>query len=119
MTAKQLIETYLQKVKEKSDWQTHIAADVRFESPTSTSVGKEGMITAASRFFKMVETLEVKHLIAEGNTVSAWVDYSLRSETGKKFNCLVAELFQVQNNQIISTSIMFDTLALKNFRSEN
>jgi hypothetical protein len=120
MKTEQLLKTYFQKVKEKSDWQNLIAAQVKFESPTSgTAFGKEAFLTAASRFFKMVETLEVKHVITEGQMGSAWIDYSLRLENGKQFNCLVSELYEVHNDEIASCAIMFDTLALKTFRSEN
>jgi ketosteroid isomerase-like protein len=119
MTTKQLIQMYFMKVKEKSDWQTCIAADIKFESPSPTTFGKEAYIIAASRFFQMAETLEVKNLVVEGETVCAWVDYSLRLKSGKKFNCLVAELLEVRNNQIVSSAILFDTLALKMFTSES
>lgn len=119
MTTKQLVELYLTKVKDKSDWQAYIAKDIKFESPAPTTYGKEAYVIAASRFFKMAETLEVKYLIAEGNIACAWVDYSLCLKDGKRFNCLVSELLEVRNNEIVSSTIMFDTLALKTFTSGN
>jgi hypothetical protein len=119
MTAKQIVEQYLQKVKEKGDWQTFIADDIRFESPAPTTVGKEGYVTGASRFFQIVETLAIKHIVAEGDKVSVWIDYSLRMPSGKTSHCLVAELLQVRNEKIVFSSILFDTLALKEFTSGN
>jgi hypothetical protein len=119
MTTKQLVELYFKKVKEKSDWQTIIAADMKFESPSPTTFGKDAYVMAGSRFFQMAETLEIKSLVTEGETACAWVDYSLRLKTGKTFNCLVSELLKVRDNQIVSSVILFDTLALRNFTSGN
>lgn len=117
MTTKQLVEAYLNRVKEQSDWQTFIAPDVRFKSPVpSTSGGREALLEAGSRFFQMVENLEVKHLISDGEKANAWVEYSLCLQNGKRCNCLVSELFEVRNDQIVSFAIMFDTLALKLLR---
>jgi ketosteroid isomerase-like protein len=118
MTTKQLIQHYFTKVKEKSDWQTFIAEDMKFESPSPTTFGKEAYIVAASRFFQMAETLEVKHLVTEGDRACAWVDYGLRLKNGKTFNCLVSELLEVRDNRIVSSAIMFDTFALKTFTSQ-
>jgi hypothetical protein len=119
MTTKQLVQLYFSKVKEKSDWQTLIAADMKFESPAPTTFGKEAYVIAASRFFQMAASLEVTHLAAEGQTACAWVDYSLRLKSGRRFNCLVAELLEVRNSQIVSSVILFDTLSLKTFTSES
>jgi hypothetical protein len=117
MSTKQLIELYFKKVKEKSDWQSLIADHIRFESPSPPAFGKEAYITAASRFFQMVETLEVKHLVIEADTACAWVDYSLLLKNGKRYNCLVSELLKVQNDQLVFSAILFDTFGLKNFTS--
>lgn len=119
MTTKELVQLYFRKVKEKSDWQSLIAMEIKFESPLPTTFGKDAYIIAASRFFQMAETLEVKHLVTEGETACAWVDYSLCLKSDKRFNCLVSELLEVRNNQIISSAILFDTLALKTFTSQN
>jgi hypothetical protein len=110
---------YLKKVKEKSDWQSLIADDIRFESPAPPVFGKEAYITAASRFFQMAETLEVKHLVIEADAACAWVDYSLVLPNGKRYNCLVSELLKVKNDQLVFSAIMFDTFALKAFTSQN
>jgi hypothetical protein len=117
MTTKHLIESYFKKVKEKADWQTLIAEDMKFESPSPTTFGKDAYIVAASRFFQMVETLEVRHLITEGEKACVWVDYSLCLKNTRRYSCLVSELLEVRNNQIISSAILFDTHALKTFTS--
>jgi hypothetical protein len=63
MTTKEVVQLYFKKLKEKSDWQSLIADDIKFESPSQTTFGQDGYVVAASRFLQMVETLEVKHLI--------------------------------------------------------
>ena len=118
MTTKEVVQLYFQKLKEKSDWQSMIADDIKFESPAPTTFGKEGYIIAASRFFQMVEKHEVKHLVTEGAVACAWVDYALCLKSGKRSNCLVSELLTTRNGQIISSAILFDTLALKMFTSQ-
>lgn len=118
MTTKQLVQSYFQKVKEKSDWQSLIAENMKFESPAPATVGKEAYLIAASRFFQMVETLDVRHLVVEGDKACVWVNYSLLKD-GRKFDCLVCELLEVQRIQIASSAILFDTLALKTFTTQN
>jgi len=117
MTPKQTIEHYLQKVKEKGNWQDFIADNIRFESPAPQAVGKDAYVTGASRFFQIVETLTIQHMVTEQDKVAVWVDYALRLPNGKTSRCLVAELLQVKDEKIILSSIMFDTLALKEFTS--
>ena len=114
MTTKQLVQSYFQKVKEKSDWQSLIAENIKFESPAPATVGKEAYLIAASRFFQMV----VRHLVVEGDKACVWVNYSLL-KNGRKFDCLVCELLEVQRIQIVSSAILFDTLALKTFTTQN
>ncbi|MFZ6011879.1 MAG: nuclear transport factor 2 family protein [Bacteroidota bacterium] len=118
MKTQDLVQLYFNKVKEKSDWQTLIAPDMKFESPAPTTFGKDAYVTAASRFFQMVETLEIKQLATEGEKACAWVNYLLRLKNGKTFNCMVSELLAVENDKIVSSAILFDTLALKTFTSE-
>jgi hypothetical protein len=118
MTTKEVVQLYFKKLKEKSDWQSLIADDIKFESLLPTTFGKGAYIVAASRFFQMVETLEIKHLVTEGAAACAWVDYSLCLKNGKRSNCLVSELLTTRNGQIISSAILFDALALKTFTSQ-
>jgi hypothetical protein len=118
MITKDLVQLYFQRVKEKSDWPSLIGEDMKFESPAPTAFGKEAYVTAASRFFQMVESLKINHLVVEGDTASAWLDYTLCLKNGRRFNCLVSELLEVRNNQIVSSVILFDTLALKTFTSQ-
>ena len=119
MTTKEVVQSYFKKLNEKSDWQSMIADDIKFESPSPTTFGKEAYIVAASRFFQMVEKLEIKHLVTEGGTACAWVDYALCLKSGKRSNCLVSELLTTRNGQIVSSAILFDTLALKMFTSQS
>ena len=51
MKTKEVVQLYFKKLKEKSDWQSLIADDIKFESPSLTAIGKNGYIVAASRFF--------------------------------------------------------------------
>lgn len=118
MATKELVELYFRNVKEKSDWQTFIDEAIRFESPAPTTLGKEAYVIAASRFFQMAETLDVKHLVVEGGTACAWVEYSLL-KNGRRFKCLVSELLEIRNDHLVSSKIMFDTFALKSFTSQN
>jgi len=118
MTTRQVVETYFQKIKEKSDWQTFIADNIRFDSPSPTTFGKDQYVVAASRFFQMAESLELQQLVIEDEIACAWVDYKLRKGNAQ-FNCIVSELLHVQNDRIISSAILFDTHALKNFTTSN
>ena len=118
MTTKEVVQLYFEKLKGNSDWQSLIADDIKFESPAPTTFGKEAYIIAASRFFQMVEKVEVRHLVAEGAVACAWVDYALCLKNGKRSHCFVSELLTARIGQIISSAILFDTLALKTFTSQ-
>jgi hypothetical protein len=118
MNTKELVHKYFEKVKSKSDWQNLISDEIKFESPSPTTFGKDAYVTAATRFFQMAETLEVKQLVTEGEKACAWVDYSLR-KGDKTFNCLVSELLVVRDGQIVSSAILFDNLSLRAFTSQN
>jgi hypothetical protein len=118
MTTKELIIMYFTKVKEKSNWQTLIGDDIRFESPATHTIGKESYVTAASRFFSMADKLDIKNLTIEGETACAWVDYHLTLK-GKEYNCLVSEQLEVKGDRIVFSRILFDTMALKAFTSAN
>ena len=118
MSTKEVVQLYFQKIGENSDWQMLIDDEMKFESPAPATFGKAAYIVAAARFFQMAETLTVRHLVVEGGSACAWVEYSL-FKNGERFRCLVAELLEVRNNRIISSTIMFDTLALKSFTSPN
>jgi hypothetical protein len=119
MSTKEFLHAYFSKVNDKADWQTMISDDIRFESPSQTTIGKDAYVTAASRFFQMAETLEIKQLVVEGEMASAWVNYSLCLKNGKRFTCQVAELLEVKNNRLVSSIILFDTFALRTFTSQN
>ena len=118
LTTRYTIQLYFKKVQDKSDWQTMIADDVKFESLLPLSIGRDAYVTAATRFFSMAEKLEVKHLVVEDETACARVSYQLR-KNGRTFNCLVSELFEVRRDKITSISILFDAQALSNFTSQS
>ena len=116
MNTRQLIERYFYAVRNEGDWQSMIADDMKFTSPAGSTVGKQEYLIAASRFFKMSTDLEIKKLIVDGQSAGVWVSYFLLLN-GKRHECLVSEWLEVNDGRLVSSSILFDTLALKNFTS--
>src|SRR5688572_22940218 len=102
MNSKEIVQLYFRKVKEKSDWQTLIAENITFESLSPTTAGKDAYVTAASRFFRMAETLEIKHLVTEGDSACVWVDYFLQLN-GRTYICLVSEFLKISDGRIVSS----------------
>jgi ketosteroid isomerase-like protein len=57
----------------------------------------------------MITTLEVKHLIVEGQKACALTHYALQPPGGPAFGSDVAEVFEVQDGKINSFDIYFDS----------
>ncbi len=66
-------------------------------------------------FFKLVESLTVKTIIADGERACALIAYELVSEKGERFSCEAAEIWEMRNGKLVSLTIYFDTAAYQKF----
>ena len=96
---------------------TYIADDFTFISSNLDKIarGKAAYIEGAGCFFRLTTSVEVTHLILEGNTACAVARYQLRSPKGNTDVCDVAEILTVNVDKTDSSKIFFDTKAFQDF----
>jgi ketosteroid isomerase-like protein len=111
VTTKDTIQGYFNRLKQKESWEAFLSNDLiftNFASPIKQVTGKEAYLESTKRFFSMVNSVEVKNLIIEGEKACALTCYELQPPRGKAFRSDVAEIFTVKNGKIDSFAIYFD-----------
>ena len=113
MTAKETIQRYFDALKQKKGWESFLADDIAFTSYTSPVrqlKGRDTYLEATKRFYSMIDSVDVRQLIVEGENACALSHYKLRPPTGAPaFESDVAEIFSVSSGKIDSFAIYFDT----------
>ena len=113
MDTKGTIEGFLGAVIDRADWISYLDEDLVFVSATSPLKqvsGKEAALPGLKRFYSMVETVQVRELIVEGDRACALTRYTLQPPGGRApFQSDVAEIFTVGDDTITSFAIYFDT----------
>jgi hypothetical protein len=118
MTTKELILKYYDAVQKKAGWQSLIADLIKFTNEGKTSVGRNVFVESGEMFCHTVKSLTIKELFVEGNKACALVSYSLVSPKGKFGTFDVAEFLTVNDNKLDSSSLFYDSAAIKLFMSE-
>lgn len=105
-----MLTSYYEGLAKKEGW-GRLLSDGFLLSGTvaKESRGREEYV--ANAFFKAVQSLDVKQLIAEGHHGFAVVSYKLKSSRGTPFTCDVAEYWTAKNGRLDSVAIYFDTAA--------
>jgi ketosteroid isomerase-like protein len=113
MNARQTVETYVDRLARKSDWESLLADDIAFTTHTSPNkriAGKDAYLQATKRFYSMIVNVEVRSVIADGDSVCALTRYQLQPPNGSPtFESDVAEVFTVKSGKIGSLDIYFDS----------
>ena len=113
MTAEQTVETYYERLGQRSGWDALFSDDVaftNFASPVRRVTGKATFLQATRRFYGSIGSLEVRELIVDGDRACALVRYEVRPPNGSPpFESHVAEFFTVQDGEIAAFAICFDT----------
>jgi len=111
---RQLLETYYKGFSEKSNWETVIADDFEYVggdmNNTQPVVGKQAYIDIIKRFSQRFEAMSVKQMIVEGDKASVIGNYDFVFPNGFKINGNVSENWTVENGQLKSLTLYFDTL---------
>src|SRR5262245_59172043 len=112
MSGGDTIREYFDRLGRKQDWASLLADDFVFTSCTSPVrqiPGKAGYVEGTRRFFSMITSVEVRHLLVEGDRACALTRYQLQRPDGSAFASDVAEIFSVSDGKIRSLDIYFDT----------
>jgi|SRR6185437_7518380 len=115
MTTKEVIQKYFADLNERKDWESLIADNMKFSSPSGKTEGKDTYVKATQRLISVVQSVKIKRLIIEGYNASVIANYNLTSSKGLTSVMTVAEIFEVKNNKIQSSAIFFDTTAFREF----
>src|SRR5690606_30024300 len=106
------VEDYFDALSTGRDWPALLAEDMTFAShatPTKRVAGRDAFLESTRGFYAMIERVELRQLIAEGDRASAVARYLLRPPGGEAFTCDVAEFFTVKEARIDSFEIYFDS----------
>src|SRR5262249_26467267 len=112
MTTKSTIEGYFSALKQKKDWASFLANDMVFTSytsPVKTINGKAAYLESTKRFYSMINAMEVRGFIIDGDRGCALTRYELQPPQRAAFQGDVAEVFRVQDGKISSFDIYFDS----------
>jgi hypothetical protein len=112
MTTRETIESYFAALRAGDGWQDHLSDQMVFTSltaPTRHLAGRDAYLSSTKGFYNMIEQVEVRDLIIEGNKACALTRYRLQPPAGGPFTSDVAEFFTVTGDRIDSFSICFDT----------
>jgi ketosteroid isomerase-like protein len=99
-------------------WESLIADDILFVSPSGTTRTKAAYVEATNRFKQVAESVDVRQLIVDGENACAVTRYTLRSPKGNTSVCDVAEIFSVKDGKLAGSTIFFDTAAFAKFMAQ-
>ena len=112
MMTRKTVEGYFEALSAGRDWPSFMADGMTFAShatPRKEVTGRDAFLESTRRFYSMVEDVELRQLIAEGDRACAIARYQLRPPGGNAFTCDVAEFFPVRDDRIRSFEIYFDS----------
>ena len=113
MSARETVERYFDRLRQKSGWEALLADDITFTSFTSPNKrvdGKSGYLQATKRFYSMIAGVEVRDLLVDGDRACALTRYDLEPPNGgPAFQSDVAEVFSVKDGKIAALGIYFDS----------
>lgn len=109
---KTVVETYLNAVSNKDDWQSLLdenASFVSYGTPSRNVTGRSAFVDSTARFYAMVTKVDVLDLDIADDSAFAFVKYTLQPPAGEAFTSVVAEKFSVSGGAISSLTIAFDS----------
>lgn len=112
MTTRETIEGYLHSLKHHQGWDSFLADAVTFTShatPIKRLTGRDAVLEGTRGFYAMIEHVEVKQILVDGEAACALTRYTLQPPRGPAFESHVAEVFAVKDGKITSFDIYFDT----------
>ena len=113
MSARETVERYFDRLKQKSGWEALLADDIAFTSFTSPNKhveGKPAYLQATKRFYSTIAGVEVRDLLVDGDRACALTRYDIVPPNGgPAFQSDVAEVFSVRDGKIAALGIYFDS----------
>ena len=103
--------------RKDSSWQDNLAESVAFSDASGklNAQDREAFIQSFSGFLRAVDTVELKQLIVEGPNAAAVVSYDYVNPAGGRLHQDDAEVWRVENGQIVALTIYFDITEFRGF----
>ncbi len=118
MTAREIIYGFYDGLARKNDqWQKNLSKDIVFSDASGKlqAEGRDAFIQSFSAFLRAVEQVQMKQLIVEDNNACAVVSYDYVSPKGGKLHQDDAEVWKMENGQVVALTIYFDITEFRNF----
>jgi ketosteroid isomerase-like protein len=117
MTTNEIVQCYFDRLAKRANWPDMLADDVVFTSytnPPKRLAGRSAYLEGTDRFYAMIDRVEVRQLVIDGDHVVALTRYELTPPNGgAAFDSDVAEVFTVRDQRIASLAIYFDSAAFR------
>ncbi|MEJ6400935.1 nuclear transport factor 2 family protein [Nicoliella lavandulae] len=106
METMDLAKQYFSSMRDKNIEQLKQLAnsDVRVKSPLGELIGLDAFVKFQNGFFKMINSLTLNHVFVDGTTAAIF--YTANTKPVAKSD--MVELLQFKNNQLISTTVIYD-----------
>ena len=112
MSTRGTVETYFERLAQKSGWDALLADDMvftSFTSPVKTTTGRDAYLETTKRFYASIVRFDLRELIIDGEKACALTRYELAGPNGARITSDVAECYTVRNGTIASFDIYFDS----------
>jgi ketosteroid isomerase-like protein len=118
MDTKDVVQRFYDGLARKdSSWQDNLTEDVAFSDASGklAAEGREAFIQSFSGFLRAVDKVDLKQLIVDGPNAAAVVSYEYVNPAGDRLQQDDAEVWKVENGQIVSLTIYFDITEFRSF----
>jgi ketosteroid isomerase-like protein len=109
MSTRETVQRYYGALAQRQGWEAFLAADLLVTNNGNPAPGREVALAGFRRFFAMVQSIDVRQLLVDGDQAAAMVRYAVQAPNGKAFPSEVAEFFTVNDGAIVAFAICFDT----------
>ena len=85
MTTRDTIQAYFDALMEKKDWKSFLAENMAFASfgtPAKQLVGRDAYVESTKRFYSIIQRLEVRDILVDGDRACVLTRYDLQPPGG-------------------------------------
>jgi len=117
MDTKDVIQRFYDGLARKDSSWHNLAESVAFADASGKlgARGREAFIGSFSGFLRAVDQVQLKQLIVEGTNAAAVVSYDYVNPAGGRLHQDDAEVWKIENGQIVSLTIYFDITEFRGF----
>jgi ketosteroid isomerase-like protein len=118
MNTKDVVQRFYDGLARRdSSWQGNLSESVAFSDASGklNSQGRDAFVQSFSGFLRAVDKVQLNQLIVEGPNAAAVVSYDYVNPAGGRLHQDDAEVWKVENGQIVSLTIYFDITEFRSF----